>query len=35
MDFKISPELESLRQRTPTFLHAHVIPLESSTANYD
>ncbi len=35
MDFKISPQLEDLRQRTRAFVDEHVIPLESDVANYD
>ncbi len=35
MDFKISPELESLRLRTRSFVDEHIIPLESDPANYD
>ncbi len=35
MDFKISPELENLRQRTRAFVDEHVIPLESDPNNYD
>ena len=35
MDFKISPQLDDLRQRTRAFVDEHVIPLESDPANYD
>ena len=35
MDFRLSPELEDLRQRVATFVEAEIMPLEKDPANYD
>jgi len=35
MDFSLSPEIESYRQRVRAFVDSHVMPLEADRANYD
>lgn len=35
MDFSLSPEIESYRQRVRAFVAEHILPLESDRANYD
>ncbi|WP_339344300.1 acyl-CoA dehydrogenase family protein [uncultured Alcanivorax sp.] len=35
MDFSLSPEIESLRQKVAAFVEAEIMPLENDKANYD
>ena len=34
MDFSLSPEIESLRQKVAAFVEAEIMPLENDKANY-